>query len=224
MIKVLFTKKIAQQKLDKQLTENFQSDSFDFIQIEYLDLKKIKSEINSKTKLYIVSSIRAAKCAVKLGLNGTYYVVGEKSAELLRKNNYKVEHIALTAKDLVSFFDSNVKEVSSFNFLCSKIRGETIPNGLKKLGHQIHEIVCYNTFSKSIEIENNYDAYAFFSPSGVKSYFKQYDIPEKACIFAIGETTAKEIKKWTKKEVLISNIPETKPLLQTIKEYFHAKK
>lgn len=224
MFKVLLTKKIAQKKLDKLLPKSFQTDSFDFIKIEYLDFEKIKSEINPKTKLYIVSSIRAAKCAVKLGLNGTYYVVGEKSAEFLRKNNYKVEHISLTAKDFVSFFDSNVKEISSFNFLCSKIRGETIPNSLKNLGHELHQIVCYDTFSKSIEIENNYDAYAFFSPSGVKSYFKQYDIPEKACIFAIGETTAKEIKKWTKQEVFISNMPETKPLLQTIKEYFHAKK
>src|SRR5258706_9822828 len=49
----------------------------------------------------------------------------------------------------------------------------------------------------STRAEKVYDGILFFSPSGVESFFNTNEVNEQTILFAIGNTTATEIKKYT---------------------------
>jgi len=126
--------------------------------------------------------------------------------------------IADNAKELAQVIvDANVSEVV---FFCGDNRRDELPSLLKQNNINIKEIIVYKTIVTPQKIEKKYNGIFFFSPSAVKSFFQENQLDDNTVLFAIGSTTAGEIKKFSKNKLVISDLPEKKALLEKAINYF----
>ena len=105
-------------------------------------------------------------------------------------------------------------------FFCGDQRRDELPGLLKKNKIEVKEIVVYKTIATPKKIEKKYDGILFFSPSAVKSFFQENKLDDQTIPFAIGNTTADEIKKFSKNKIVISDMPDGKTVLQKAVEFF----
>ena len=105
-------------------------------------------------------------------------------------------------------------------FFCGDQRRNVLRERLREKGIAVEELVVYKTVGRPQIISKKYDAILFFSPSAVKSFFSVNTIPGKTQIFAIGSTTANEVKLFSNLPVVIAEYPETRQLIwQAIKHF-----
>lgn len=112
---------------------------------------------------------------------------------------------------------SSVKKII---FFCGNQRREALPEKMKKNGIELEEIIVYKTIEKSRIISKHYAGILFFSPSGVGSFFSVNKIKEPVQIFAIGTTTAKEIKAYSQLPIIIPGHPDKEELVQLVIKHF----
>ncbi|HET7116827.1 MAG TPA: uroporphyrinogen-III synthase [Hanamia sp.] len=105
-------------------------------------------------------------------------------------------------------------------FFCGNQRRKVLPEKLKNNGIELEEIVVYKTIEKSQIISKHYDGMLFFSPSGVRSFFSVNKMNGPVQIFAIGTTTAKEIKTYSQLPVITPEHPDKEELIQLVIKYF----
>lgn len=105
-------------------------------------------------------------------------------------------------------------------FFCGDIRRDELPAVLKKNNIGVKEMVVYTTLLLQHQIEKNYDGILFFSPSAVQSFFSSNKLPLSTTLFAIGKTTADEIKKYSTNNIIIGDEPGKENLVQKMIEYF----
>ncbi|QAR31542.1 uroporphyrinogen-III synthase [Ornithobacterium rhinotracheale] len=220
MLKILLTKKLSPEVYQSALPKA-QVDSMDFISTEYFPDREILAKIENETD-FIVSSLKAAQWAIKNQIKGNFYCVGEKSRNLLSKNN-PVLATAGYAEDLVQIIQEKYNQ-KRFCFLCSDIRLDTIPDTLKSSKILLTEVPVYRTRSLAPPLEAPYNAYAFFSPSGVKSFFKTYKIPNNSFIFALGDSTKNSLESFTENRIFTPENPKTQDLIYLIKRTLYAQK
>ncbi|MBV7441837.1 uroporphyrinogen-III synthase [Weeksellaceae bacterium TAE3-ERU29] len=219
-MKVLFTKAYSNDFISNILPD-YKVEHLDFIKTQRIDKESFIST-TEKYENFIVSSAKSARYALDLNLKGNYFCVGEKSKKIL-KTKFNVAECEPNAKSLSEKIISKYKD-KKFCFLCSNVRLNTISNELEKNKIDLKECVIYKTIEIQPEISEKFDAYVFFSPSGVKSFSKKYTIPNKALIFAIGSTTQNAVKELMSKVALIPEKPDLNSLINLIKEKTNAEK
>jgi uroporphyrinogen-III synthase len=109
-------------------------------------------------------------------------------------------------------------------FFCGDRRREELSFLLRREGFTVNERVVYSTILTPRKVERVYDGIAFFSPSGVESYFSVNAVAESTRLFAIGETTAASIGAHCTNPVVISDSPEKEELVRRMIDYFQHKK
>ncbi|MCL6524963.1 MAG: uroporphyrinogen-III synthase [Thermoflavifilum sp.] len=135
--------------------------------------------------------------------------------------------VPITASDAASLATQIIHQYSTTQahapiyFFCGNIRRDTLPEQLNRAGIALTEIIVYETQLTPKKLDRAFDGYAFFSPSGVESFFTINQLPRQAPCFAIGQTTAAALHSYTS-QVIVSPEPQTKFLLQTIYAYFAA--
>jgi uroporphyrinogen-III synthase len=97
-----------------------------------------------------------------------------------------------------------------------------LPSELNKNGIDVEELIVYNTIEKPQTVSKNYDGILFFSPSAVRSFFSNNNLKTETTVFAIGKTTAAEVKKFSNNTIIISDIPDTEKLINEVIQYFNA--
>jgi uroporphyrinogen-III synthase len=125
--------------------------------------------------------------------------------------NSAAELAALIAED--RFIDSVI-------FFCGDQRRDELPDILRKNDIEVNEITVYQTIAVPHKISKQYHGVLFFSPSAVDSFFKINTIPQQTILFAIGNTTATAIKKFTNNKIIISDAPGKENLVKKMMEYF----
>ena len=217
---ILFTKDIPEDFFKEIL--NFEYDCIPFLTIETLAQQSFKPQILIGTN-YIVTSQNAADAIWGLNLKENFYVVGEKTAEKLRSLNFRVEHYENSGAELGKYLIENKTPVS-WNYFCGNNRRDELIEILEKNNHSVNEIICYNSVPNDKKINTKkYDGFVFFSPLGVCTFFKNNQIPTNTTIFAIGKTTASEIKKFTKNPVFIPKTPTIENLIDKINRIYDQK-
>ena len=215
MKKILFTKEIPNDFLRENLHPKFEFECIPFLEIENISVQEFKSQILIGTN-YIVTSQNAADSISSLNLKENFYVVGEKTAEKLRSLNFRVEHYENSGAELGKYLIENKKPVS-WNYFCGNNRRDELIEILEENNHSVNEIICYNSVPVQKKLNaGNYDAFAFFSPLSVCTFFQNNQIPLGSSVFAIGKTTESEIKKFTKNPVFIPEIPTIEKLIDKI--------
>ena len=89
-------------------------------------------------------------------------------------------------------------------FFCGDQRMDILPDQLKKHGVRLNELIVYDTKLSPVFIENSPDAILFFSPTAVRSFFSMNQLLPSTIIFAMGQTTAASLKKYTNNPVIVS--------------------
>lgn len=108
---------------------------------------------------------------------------------------------------------------------CGDKRRDELRQILSQHGFSVKDIVVYQTVLKQMKLPAQpVEAILFYSPSAVHAFrnsggFEQDDIPE---LFAIGETTARELSMVSGRHVHISPEPATKSLLRFVSQFLNS--
>jgi uroporphyrinogen-III synthase len=105
-------------------------------------------------------------------------------------------------------------------FFCGNKRRDELPVLLNQHDIEVNEIQVYETKTLKYKIEKDYDGILFFSPSAVESFFSVNKLNKQTVLFAIGNTTANEMKKFTSNKIVIADEPAKKNLVEKMIEYF----
>ena len=116
------------------------------------------------------------------------FCVGSKTASFLSRAGLEVSHFEDNAKSLGEYLVEH-HSGNSFLFLCGDKRRDELPALLNDHKVAYNEQVVYETSLNAVALESSYDAYLFFSPSGVKS-FSMKNKPLHGTCYCIGHTTA----------------------------------
>lgn len=112
------------------------------------------------------------------------------------------------------------RKTSRLNFFCGDQRREELPEILRNNNIRVNEIEVYRTTEIQHHIDKVYDGVLFFSPSAVSSFFKSNQVPDSTIIFAIGATTATEVKSYSNNTIVVSELPGKDSLVKKMIDHF----
>ena len=229
-LKVLSTKKLSPQLIDKAEKENITIVEKDFILIQPIDGIKKYEEVSywlkKENAVAIFTSINAVNIVAKFLEQSPYgkltwkiYSIEGKTKEQLNKvfPGKDILTAGNAAELACKIVNDNIKEAV---FFCGNKRMDDLPGILKTNRVRVNEVIVYETIERPEKLNSEWDAILFFSPSAVKSFFLMNAIEEKTLCFAIGETTANNIKRYTKNKILFSDFPSQEKMLMTMINYY----
>ncbi|MGN6195367.1 MAG: uroporphyrinogen-III synthase, partial [Ginsengibacter sp.] len=204
-------------------------DSLNFIETEESVSDEIKNQIiklSEQDITAIFTSSNAVKAVGKIVKEQTNWRIfciepsTRKTVEDIFINSY-VAAAAKNAEELSQKIieDKSVKQVV---FFCGNQRRDLLPSELNKNEIHVEELIVYNTIEKRQIILKTYDGILFFSPSAVRSFFSNNNLKTETTVFAIGKTTAAEVKKFSNNTIVISDIPDSEKLINEVIQYFNA--
>lgn len=202
-MKILFTKKLKPVEVSKTLDSCFRYDCIPVIETECIPCAAY--DISGKTLLFtsvagvdafFENEFQAEQDFTKKKFN-KILAVGKKTKNALRKRGFHTYHEAKNAAYMRHFILEYCDGEKILHFC-----GDLALDVMKKRDAEESDVsykkrVVYHTVLLYPKIEEDYNAVVFFSPSGVKSYFKN-NAPKEAKLFSIGNTTTEELKKYAK--------------------------
>ncbi|MBP7173174.1 MAG: uroporphyrinogen-III synthase [Cloacibacterium sp.] len=213
-MRILFTKKLEQREVSAILGNDAE---WSFLEVIKINPQKI-NPFDLEKKTLVFTSENAVKYFFENQFvinENSLYCVGEKTAQLLEKNGFIVEHTAKNAKELARcLVERKIDDIFHF---CGNLALSTLQEELGKEGLKYEKIEVYETELLYPKTDAVYQAIVFFSPSGVRSFAKQNTL-YGAKIFSIGETTTKEIENFTQQKIFTSEANSLRHLLEIIKQ------
>ncbi len=203
-------------------------DQLSFIETEPILSIEVQQEIEQALILsatVVFTSMNAVN-AVATWLDGIkpdwkIFCIGYATKELV-KNYFGEDSIAGTASsagelaELIAAEDHDDEII----YFCGDQRRDELPEILRSNDIEVNEIIVYQTIAVPHKIEIKYAGILFFSPSAVTSFFQINKVKEQTILFAIGNTTATEIKKYTNNKIIISDEPGKENLVRQAMEFF----
>ena len=209
-----------------------------FIHIEGISGKEFRKErINIQDYSAVVLTSRSAadhffrictemRYAVPESLK--YFCISESTAYYLQKyvvyRKRKIFHGKQTFSDLIDVVKKHKEE--KFLLPCSDIHKEEIPDILDEQNIQYKKAVIYKTVCSNLSdlAKVNYDVLVFFSPSGIKSLFKNFPKfkQNKTRIAAFGPTTAKAVIDAGLKLDIHAPNPKAPSMTMALEQYIKA--
>lgn len=210
--RLLSTKCLTIEQQNRLIQTGVSYSCWDFIKSTPTDFKA-----NPDKKSLIFSSQNAVKSVFNQHRfsGNNCYCVGEKTKKLLEENGQKVIKMAQNASVLADFILKNAKN-ESFLFFTGNQRMPVIEAAFAQENKSLEVIETY-TSSAQPKAMGNYDAVLFYSPSGVESYLQNNRL-EHSTSFAIGETTAQSLKKYTD-NIITATQPTIEHLIAAVRKY-----
>jgi uroporphyrinogen-III synthase len=227
-IHILSTRPLPDPLIEDAEISGISIDIVPFIKTESILSVEVQQEIQlvSTEKATVVFTSMNAVDAVVNFLDGhqpdwSIYCIGTATGRLV-KEYFEEEKIAGTANDAAMLASLIVEDrfVDELIFFCGDQRRDELPAILKQHEVEVNEIVVYQTIALPQKIEKPYHGILFFSPSAVQSFFQKNKAVEKTILFAIGNTTANEIKKFTTNTIITSDAPGKENLVKKMIEFF----
>ncbi|ROI07933.1 uroporphyrinogen-III synthase [Chryseobacterium sp. H3056] len=219
---ILFTKMLDEKEVSDILGTDV---SPEFLEVIKINFRKIPP-FNLENKSLIFTSVNGVEAFFADGFTphedftgknfNKIYCVGKKTKLALRKHGFGVFKMKKNAQELAEFIVENCHEESFIHFcgdLALDILQKNLP--LQNIGYK--KVVVYETQLLYPKTEKKYDAIAFFSPSGVRSFVKENSLHFDH-IFSIGETTTAEIAKHTDQKIFTGKQNDLSGLLKLIKQ------
>ncbi|HVA98402.1 MAG TPA: uroporphyrinogen-III synthase [Bacteroidia bacterium] len=154
-----------------------------------------------------------------------YFCISESTALYLQKHivyrKRKIFHGKQTIKDLIELIKKHKDE--RYLLPCSDIHKEQITEILDTQKVKYTKAVLYKTVCSDISdlAKVNYDIIVFFSPSGIKSLFKNFPKfkQNKTLIAAFGPSTAQAVKEAGLKLNIHAPKPAAPSMTMALEEY-----
>ena len=210
--RLLSTKCLSAEQQNRLVQTGVSFSCWDFITITPKSF-----EVNPENKSFIFSSQNAVKSVFnQFRFSGNNcYCVGEKTQKLLERNGQKVIKMAEKSSILVDFILKNAKN-ESFLFFTGNQRMPAIEAAFTQEKRTLEVIETYSTIAQPKAV-GNYDAVLFYSPSGVESYLQNNRL-DQSMSFAIGETTALSLQKYTD-NIITATQPTIEHLIAAVRKY-----
>ena len=230
--KILSTKKITQEAIDKASMNSIEIDELSFITTEPIKDEKLKTVLKSFLQQNITAvftsknAVQAFDQIVNAEVPWKIFCIGQSTQKLVAKifSEEKISGIADSASALSDVILED-KEIKKVFFFCGNQRREELPQKLTAEAIEVEEIVVYETLETPQKLSRKvYDGILFFSPSAVKSFFSLNKINEQTQIFAIGKTTADAIHQHTNKDLIIAEVPSEDEMIEKVIAHFSTTK
>ena len=230
--KILSTKKITQEAIDKASMNSIEIDELSFITTEPIKDEKLKTVLKSFLQQNITAvftsknAVQAFDQIVNAEVPWKIFCIGQSTQKLVAKifSEEKISGIADSASALSDVILED-KEIKKVFFFCGNQRREELPQKLTADAIEVEEIVVYETLETPQKLSRKvYDGILFFSPSAVKSFFSLNKINEQMQIFAIGKTTADAIHQHTNKDLIIAEVPSEDEMIEKVIAHFSTTK
>ncbi len=225
-MKILFTKTGIEHEVSEKLETGFSCDFKDFIAIEKIKTKPFPLKNSS----LIFTSVNAVKSFFENGFQpnenfqeahyNKIYAVGLKTKKELRNKGFGTFKVKKHLNDLSEFILKHSQKENFIHF-CGNLALDILDKALPLQNISYKKVVLYNTKILYPEIHEKYEAVVFFSPSGVRSFAK-FNSLENLKIFSIGQTTEKELRKFTQSKIFTSKESNLEDLLTIIKQNAHS--
>jgi uroporphyrinogen-III synthase len=227
-VSILSTRPLEDYLLEEVKQAGIDIDIIPFIEtvpVSEVAVKQQIAEIVQINATVIFTSMNAVE-AVAAQLNGAQplwniYAMGTATHRLVEKY-FGAAPLAGTAASAAALAEvvSEKNNVTAVFFFCSDLRREELPQILKALSISVTEIIVYKTIAVPSVLSKTYQAILFFSPSAVESFFSINKLADTVLLFAIGNTTAHEIRKYTTNTIIISDEPGKENLVKKLIKYF----
>lgn len=209
-----------------------------FIQIDGisgLDFRKQKINILDHTAVIITSRssidhyFRMCKeMRVKVPEDMKFFCISESTAYYIQKYIQYRKRKVFYGKQTVSALMDVIKKHKNETYLlpCSDIHKEEIADRLELQKVKYTRAVMYKTVAANLKdlADVNYDVLVFFSPSGIKSLFKNFPKfkQNNTRIACFGPTTAEAIKKAGLKLDILAPTPKAPSMTMALEQYIVA--
>lgn len=217
---ILFTKNLDNNYISEKLGNTVTFKCIEVIKIKSLAVKRFDLKDNS----LIFTSVNGVKSFFDNGFEpnedftsknyNKIYCVGEKTKRELRKNGFGTFKVLKNAEMLSKFIIENCVHEKFVHF-CGNLAIDVLDRELPLQNISYKKVTVYETEELNPIITEKYHAIVFFSPSGVRSFAKNNSLG-KTLLFSIGETTAKELKKFTENKIFISRKNNLEDLLKML--------
>lgn len=227
-INILSTRPVPDTLIEEAITKGIAIDTLSFIDTEAIATIEVQQEIEQallQSATVIFTSMTAVESVAsyleEMQPDWTIFTMGTTSQQLVKKyfGEKVIAGTSNSAAQLAELIteDSSCKEVI---FFCGDQRRDELPDILRANNIDVNEIEVYSTVATPHKLTNQYDGILFFSPSAVQSFFSVNKLTGKTILFAIGETTAHAIKKYSTNKIIISDAPGKENLLREMIEFF----
>ncbi|MDB5198959.1 MAG: uroporphyrinogen-III synthase [Chitinophagaceae bacterium] len=230
-LKILSTKALSQETIDKASINDIEIDELPFITTEAIKNDDLKNSLRGFLQQNITAvftsknAVLAFEQIVNAEVPWKIFCIGQATKKSVTKV-FGEEKISGTAGNASELADVILKdeETRKVIFFCGKQRREELPEKLKTAEVELEEIVVYETFETPQKISRkHYDGILFFSPSAVKSFFSLNKLNDEIQIFAIGKTTAEAIEKNINRELIIAETPGEENMIDQVIAHFSTK-
>lgn len=233
MIKVLCTRDLEPEYLDEARQCGIQIASQNFIHIEPIISESLQKEIfsnlNKPRQTLLFTSKNAVRivlqkyfCGISEDIKKTwqiYCLSGATQKVLLQHfSRHQIAASAISAAILAPQIKK--PQQGEIQFFCSNRRRDLLPNFMTKRQIPFREWHVYKTVNTPHNLNDDYNAYLFYSPSAVESFFSANRIDHRKPCFAIGKTTLRAIESAVKNPVIDSEKPDTPHMLAVLKDHF----
>jgi uroporphyrinogen-III synthase len=228
-IQILSTRPLHETLLQEAYQVGIDIDELSFIEttpIQSLTLQIEVDEAFQQSITAIFTSMNAVEAVAEQikekKPSWKIYCIGTTTQQLV-VNYFGQDAIAGTANDAAALAKLIIEDQpkGKLIFFCGDQRRDELPEILQQNSILLKEIIVYQTTALKNLIKKQYEGILFFSPSGVESFFSNNQLTKKTILFAIGNTTAKEIKKHSNNQIVVSDEPGKENLARKMMEYFN---
>jgi len=229
-IRILCTRPLGESLLEEVQQQGIIIDTLSFIETEPILSIEVQQEIEqalAKSAVIVFTSMNAVEAVSNYmdeAPDWRIYCIGAATRRLVTQY-FGEAAIAGIAPDASELAELIVEEEAGEEiiFFCGDQRREELPSILEANGLELEEIVVYQTIAVPHKINKAYNGILFFSPSAVDSFFSGNKINGPTLLFAIGNTTARAIKKYSANKVIVSDEPGKEDLVEKMLEVFGKK-
>jgi uroporphyrinogen-III synthase len=227
-VSILSTRPIDESLIEEAKQLNIETDVLSFIETEAIHTIEIQQEIENAllhSAAVVFTSMNAVEAVAdelqEQQPDWRIYSIGNTTQKLAKKY-FGEQSIAGTANSAAELAELIVEEGydDEVIFFCGDQRRDELPDILRNNDIDVNEIVVYETVTVPHKLNKQYHGILFFSPSAVESFFSNNKVNEQTVLFAIGNTTAKAIKKFSNNKIIISDEPGKDSLFEKMMEYF----
>lgn len=226
---ILTTRPLAHTTMLKAKDAGVEIDTASFIQTN----NAINQPVAEKIRQYaarqisvVFTSMNAAEAVIDcLHLDGivpdwTIYSMGGITQTII-KNYFADNEIIADANNASQLAETIIEDdAEEVIFFCGNQRREELPVLLQSKNVKVDEVVVYETIETPVKINKSYKGILFFSPSAARSFFSVNKIDADTVLFAIGTTTASELRKHSNNKILVGEHPNKEQLAEKAIEYF----
>jgi uroporphyrinogen-III synthase len=211
-INILSTRPLDDSLIREARQQDIDIDILSFIKTEGIQTSAVREEIKKTlpgAATVVFTSMNAVEAVVnqlqQRKSSWKIYCVGATTATRVKKyfGDVNIRGIGESAAELAELIIK--KKETDITFFCSDQRRDELPDILQKNRINVNEIVVYRTIATPHTIEKEYRGILYFSPSAVESFFSVNKLSANTILFAIGNTTANEIVKYSTNKIIVSD-------------------